>query len=125
MKLFSIYFSTLTFLLIELIGLIKGEPVGSILLKSVGSFVVLFFLGDALAKYFGPIKAKEEPTVDQEVSVGGSNVNTSKDAVSTPTLVQGPVTTDSQTEMYKQEAIRLAREKPKEVAQIFETLINK
>jgi hypothetical protein len=48
------------------------------------------------------------------------------DTVSTPTLEPGPVTTaDAQTEMYKQEAIRLAREKPKEVAQIFEALINK
>jgi hypothetical protein len=71
-------------------------------------FLVLFFLGDAVAKFFEQSAKKEEEGEHQA-----------------PALEQGPVATDAQTEAYKQEAIRLAREKPKEVAQMFEVLINK
>lgn len=126
MQLFVIYFSTLTFLLIELIGLLKGEPVGSILFKSLGAFVVLFSLGTLLSKSLGQIKKKEEGEQPQKPAAAGTQGSTLKDVVGAPTLAQAPeASASSQDEAYKQEAIRLAREKPKEVAQMFEVLINK
>jgi hypothetical protein len=123
MQLFTIYFSTLTFLLIELIGLIKGDPIGSILLKSLGAFAVLFSLGTIVTKLFESMAKTEDEADDKEAAL---KTVTLKGAVSVPGVEQPAVATvDAQTEMYKQEAIRLAREKPKEVAQMFEALINK
>jgi flagellar biosynthesis/type III secretory pathway M-ring protein FliF/YscJ len=122
MRIFVIYFSMLTFLFSELFGLIKNEPIPTVLLKSIGAFILFLIIGNMLAAFIEP-KAKKEDAdsmvASPRIKPAGINQH-GLNAAAGLTMNNE----EQKTEALKQEALQLAREKPKEVAKVFETLIS-
>ncbi len=114
----------ITFLFIELFGLIRNEPIESILLKSLGAFIVFIILGNIICAFVDPVTKDKAGDASKPQAAKGEKLDVKVGAAAAPSAnpAQGQ---EPALEAMKRETLELAREKPKEMAKAVEAMISK